>query len=187
MLNIIAGTLSTGAPPAPLSSYESIATVSVGSGGAANIEFTSIPSTYTHLQIRGIGRTTEATTSTAFFAQFNSDTASNYNYHYMYADSTTAYSGGSFNEPNIFSFRTTGASATSSMFGAGVIDILDYKNTNKYKTLRSLSGENRNGNGYVFYCSGAWRSTSAITSIKLFYSSNNFAQYSQLALYGVKG
>ena len=161
--------------------------VSVGAAGASTIEFTSIPSTYTHLQIRGIGRTTTATTSVAFFTQFNSDTASNYNYHYMYADSTTAYSGGSANESNIYAFRTTGASATSGMFGAGVIDILDYKNTNKYKTLRSLSGENRNGDGYVFYCSGAWRSTSAITSIKLFYSSGNFAQYSQFALYGIKG
>jgi hypothetical protein len=37
-------------------SYESIATVTVGGGGAATVAFTSIPATYTHLQIRGIGR-----------------------------------------------------------------------------------------------------------------------------------
>jgi hypothetical protein len=186
ILGIIASQISGHLTPPDTGAMFPLGMVSVGSGGAANIEFTSIPSTYTHLQIRGIGRTTAATTSTAFYAQFNSDTASNYNYHYMYADSTSVYSGGAPNEPNIYAFRTTGASAASNIFGAGVIDILDYKNTNKYKTLRSLSGENRNGDGYVFYCSGAWRSTSAITSIKLFYSSGNFAQYSQFALYGIK-
>jgi len=34
------------------SSYDSISTVTVGAGGAASIDITSIPSTYTHLQLR---------------------------------------------------------------------------------------------------------------------------------------
>jgi hypothetical protein len=65
--------------------FESIATVSVGGGGAANVEFTSIPGTFTHLQIRGIHRST-ATTPGAFYAikyQYNGDTGSNYTYHYI--------------------------------------------------------------------------------------------------------
>lgn len=161
--------------------------VQVGSAGATDITFSSIPSTYTHLQIRGIGRTTEATTSTHFRVQFNGDTGSNYAIHYTYADGTASYSGGGANEASLYTFRTTGASAASSIFGGGVMDILDYKNTNKYKTLRTLSGEDRNGNGYLFYGSGLWLSNSAITSIKLFYLAGNFAQYSQLALYGIKG
>ena len=186
MLNIIAGSLSVGVTPST-NSYESIATVTVGSGGAANIEFTSIPSTFTHLQIRGIGRNTVATTSGQAYVQFNSDTGSNYSLHYLYGDGTTVYSGGGASQVEMNAFRITGASAASSIFGAGVLDILDYKNTNKYKTLRTLSGEDRNGAGFLFYQSGLWQSTNAITSIKLYPSSNNFAQYTSFALYGIKG
>jgi hypothetical protein len=42
---------------AAVGDYESIATVSVGGGGAADVEFTSIPGTYTHLQIRALSIT----------------------------------------------------------------------------------------------------------------------------------
>jgi hypothetical protein len=173
--------------PISLGDMDPIAMVEVGSAGAADITFSSIPSTYTHLQIRGIGRNTTATTSYHFRVQFNGDTASNYAIHYTYGDGTTVYSGGAGDDTSLYTFRTTGASAASNIFGTGVMDILDYKNTSKYKTLRTLSGEERDGDGYVFYGSGLWRSTSAITSIKLFYLSGNFAQYSQLTLYGIKG
>ncbi len=168
-------------------SFESIATVTVGSGGQSSAEFTSIPATFTHLQIRGIGRTTTATTSEQIYIQFNTDTASNYSLHYLYGDGTTAYAGGGASQSNMYAFRVTGANAGSNIFGGGVVDILDYANTNKYKTLRTLSGEDRNGSGFLFYQSGSWRSTSAITSIKLYPSSGNLAQYSHFALYGIKG
>lgn len=161
--------------------------VQVGSGGSSYVEFTSIPSTYTHLQIRGIGRTSTATTSEQIYVQFNTDTGSNYSLHYIYGDGTTAYAGGGASQNNMYAFRVTGASAASSIFGGGVVDILDYKNTSKYKTLRTLSGEDKNGNGFLFYQSGLWQSTNAITSIKLYSSSGNLAQYSSFALYGIKG
>jgi len=69
-----------------------------------------------------------------------------------------------------------------------VIDILDYANANKYKTIRSLSGTDyNNSNGRLFYSSGNWRSTSAVTTITLTNDSGtNFTQYSSFALYGVK-
>jgi hypothetical protein len=161
--------------------------VSVGSAGAADVTFSSIPSTYTHLQIRAIARSTTSTTSEQCYIQFNTDTGSNYSLHYIYGDGTTAYSGGGSSQAQMYALRMTGATASSSIFGTGVVDILDYKNTNKYKTLRTLSGEDRNGNGFLFYQSGLWQSTSAITSIKLYPSANNFAQYSSFALYGIKG
>lgn len=184
---IIASQISGHLTPPDTGAMFPLGMVSVGSAGAANIEFTSIPSTYTHLQIRGIGRSTVATTSGQVYIQFNSDTTSNYSLHYLYGDGTTVYSGGGASQTEMYAFRITGASAASSIFGGGVVDILDYKNTSKYKTLRTLSGEDRNGNGFLFYQSGLWLSTSAITSIKLYPSSNNFAQYTQFALYGIKG
>ena len=79
-------------------------------------------------------------------------------------------------------------SELGSTFGAVVIDILDYANTNKYKTIRSLSGTDYNNtSGAVGLFSGSWRNTNAITTIKITASSANLAQYSQFALYGIKG
>jgi hypothetical protein len=79
------------------------------------------------------------------------------------------------------------------MFGAGIVDILDYANTNKYKTIRSLTGHDHNGviagiHAIVNLNSGSWRSTSAINSIVIgVVSGTAFNQYSSFALYGIKG
>ncbi len=177
MLNTILGSFSSGVA-ASTNSYESIATVTVGSGGAANIEFTSIPSTYTHLQIRGIGLITSAG---GFTVQFNSDTGSNYSWHQLYGEGSIAQSNSGATQTFMY-MAYGGGSATAP--NALVTDILDYANTNKYKTLRSLSGNDLNGSGGIQFWSGNWRSTSAITSIKV---TASFNQYSQLALYGIKG
>jgi hypothetical protein len=68
------------------------------------------------------------------------------------------------------------------------MDILDYANTSKNKTIRMLSGNDRNGSGDIILISGLWASTSAINQIDLrLESAANFAQYSQFALYGIKG
>ena len=57
----------------------------------------------------------------------------------------------------------------------------------KYKTVRSLEGYDTNGGGKVELRSGLWMSTSAVNQIELTLSSNSFEQYSQFALYGIKG
>jgi hypothetical protein len=85
--------------------------------------------------------------------------------------------------------RMAAASATASIFGVGVIDILDYANTNKYKTTRTLSCFDTNNvdRGLTMLLSGNWRSTSAVTTVRLFAGNNSMAQYSSFALYGIKG
>ena len=72
LLNTIIGSFSTGVAPST-TSYESIATVTVGSGGAANVEFTSIPADYTHLQIRGIGRDANSAYRDSIQIRFNNE------------------------------------------------------------------------------------------------------------------
>ncbi len=67
-----------------------------------------------------------------------------------------------------------------------VIDILDYKNTNKYKTVRSLNGFDQNGYAFTWFASSVWLNTNAITSLTFNSDGGNFLQYSQLALYGIK-
>jgi hypothetical protein len=115
--------------------------------------------------------------------QFNSDTGSNYAYHGFFGDgsSVVAFNGTSKTKPDVF-ITSSGAN----IFSATVLDILDYKNTNKYKTIRSLSGTDANGSGFLAPYSGLWQSTSAITSIKFMPFSGNFAQYSHFALYGIR-
>lgn len=187
MLNTILGSLSSGVA-ASTSSYESIATVTVGSGGSATIDFTSIPATYTHLQLRGIARSTAVNDRADVLMRINSDTGNNYAGHQINGDGSSVSAGTLGGTPPVnylYPAYVTAGSNTASVFGVAIIDILDYANTNKYKTIRSLNGSDINGSGNATLRSGLWQSTSAITSINL--SMSNFAQYSQFALYGIKG
>ena len=167
--------------------FESIATVSVPSGTSGTIEFTSIPATYTHLQIRGIGRTNRAAaTQDSLRLRFNSDTGANYSYHFLNGNGTTPAAEGNANTTLIAHSALTAISSSASIFGVAVIDILDYANTNKYKTSRALSGNDQNGSGVFDFASGNWRNTDAITSIQLT-AIGSFVQYTTFALYGIKG
>lgn len=173
-----------------LSSFESIATVTVGAGGASSISFASIPQTYTHLQVRGITRSLGTTTSPneENELRLNGDTGANYSLHRLAGGGASAtsdgFSGLTFTESGF----GAGATANANVFSAVVLDILDYADTNKYKTIRSLNGFDNNGGGQVALFSGAWLSTAAVTSLLIYtYSGAGFAQYSSLALYGIKG
>lgn len=156
---------------------------------ATNIEFTNIPQTYTHLQLRGITRSDNSAFWGGIQVQFNSDTTALYAQHNLVGNGSSASSGGSPNTTSFdIPFANVGASATSNIFGAFVLDILDYKNTNKFKTARSLNGRDLNGGGSedrIGLISGLWRSTNAITSIKLTSQSSNFIANTSIALYGV--
>jgi hypothetical protein len=170
----------------PTGAYDSIATTTVGAGGASSVTFSSIPSTYTHLQIRAIGK--DSTTGTGDLRwNFNGDTAANYSFHWLTGDGSTASAGGfggtSYGNVN----NWASGSGQTNQFSVTVIDILDYANTNKFKTGRALSGRDNNGSGVVDFASMSWRNTAAITSINLYLTTGNLAQYSQFALYGVKG
>ena len=167
--------------------FESIATT-LGTGSSATISFSSIPATYKHLQIRFIARVTNADTANNQFLQFNSDTGANYSWHLIEGDGAAATSNGLANYNYTFAGRVSAATAAAGIMGVGIIDILDYANTNKYKTIKTLSGQDRNGGGVARFDSGNWRNTAAITSIQLINSSTtNYTTDSQFALYGIKG
>ena len=159
-----------------------------GTGSSASVTFSSIPSTYTHLQIRIMARDNRASNfHSNINMTFNSDTAANYAQHYLLGNGSTASAAGYTNQTEAFAIRCTGASAPANTFGVGVIDILDYANTNKFKTVRSLNGNDQNGVGEIYLYSDLWRSTSAITSIVLNPVTTPIQQYSTFALYGMKG
>ena len=163
-----------------LSSYESIATTTLTSG-QTTITFSSIPSTYTHLQLRVSALTPNWMTLTC-----NGVTSSgNYFGHELRGDGASAIS------QSLISYNTAYAwialSYNSTTPTVSVIDVLDYADTNKYKTIRSLSGNDINGGGFIQLTSNAFASTNAISSISITSSSTNFLTNSSFALYGIKG
>lgn len=171
---------------AEITAYESIQTYTVGSGGSATITLSSIPATYSHLQIRVMLRGTAGVAYSSAQLTFNGDTASNYSFHFLAGDGSTAYATANASQTQITSLYCQAASATSGMFGVGIIDILDYTNVNKYKTIRSLTGHDSNGSGNLMLIGGNWRSLSAINSITIVLGSGSLAEYSSFALYGIK-
>lgn len=174
------------------SAYDSIATVTVGSGGSSSITFTSIPSTYKHLQIRGISRiNTTATGASYNLLQFNSDTTGGNYYEHDLAGTGAIVVGQAYagqNGEGVYFGESTRNNLTSGIFCANISDILDYTNTSKYKTVRTLTGWDANGSGEVYFQSNLWMSTSAVTSITINpVATKAFTQYTSFALYGIKG
>jgi hypothetical protein len=172
-------------------SYESIASTTVGSGGPSAITFSSIPSTYKHLQIRYIVRT-NSTGVEALVLDFNNDNSGSYGFgnHRIEGDGSTVSAGNGGGSPYTAMFLNPipPTNSTANVYGAGIIDILDYANTNKNKVVKSLGGFDTNGSGYANISSGAFFKTDAITRIDVRITSGvTFLANSQIALYGIKG
>lgn len=189
----ILGTLASQFSGKPFGSFESIASTTVGSGGSATVTFNSIPSTYTHLQVRLIargGRTDSEQQAGGLYIQLNSNFLTSQ--HQIRSNGSTvvniANSGGLSDGALVL--WVPAANASSSIFGAGIIDILDYASTSKTKVLRILSGNDiNNGSGVIAPSSALWNSTNAITSITFGPTDGigTIPQYSSFALYGIKG
>lgn len=171
----------------PTSAYEPLASVTVPSGGLSSIDFGSIPQTYKHLQIRAIMRGDTAATDVQVDYRFNANSNSVYTYHHLQGNGANAYSTGYSAGTTGVVQRATAASASASIFGAMIMDIIDYSSTSKYKTIKTLGGEDRNGAGNIFLVSNTFLSTDAVTSISIYPDTGNWAENSSFALYGIKG
>lgn len=174
---------------ASTTSFESIATVTVGSGGSSSITFSSIPSTYTHLQIRCLARTNKTGDVTDYLKlRYNSDSGSNYAVHLLYGNGASVTALGFSSQSENWMQRAAGGAATTGVFGGIVVDVLDYANTSKYKTIRNLGGIDNNGSGLIYLASGLWQNTAAINTITILPGDGtSIDQYSSFALYGIKG
>lgn len=163
-------------------SFESIATVNVGAGGASYVEFTSIPQTFTHLQVRAM---TNAASASWVVLTLNGDTTTNnYAHHRLGSDGASSILGSNI-----------GNSATNYVFtsyphtGGSVIDILNYSNSTRNKTVRGLHAHKSDSTteGEVNFMAHLWMNTNAVTSIKFSLPSTTFNQYTTFALYGIRG
>jgi len=171
--------------PTVAGSYESIATVTPS---GTSVTFSSIPQTYKHLQVRLISRTTRNDASVdGLYLRMNGDTAGNYSTHFIQGNGSSAsVVAGSNSTVILAAYNGADAQTPANVFSASVWDILDYTNTNKYKTTRSLFGYDDNSAGTITFASGNWRNTAAVTSLT-FLAEGNFVANSHFALYGIKG
>ena len=158
------------------------------SGSTNTFQFTNIPQTFTHLQVRVSGRDLQTFSNfDNLYFRFNSDAGANYAYHWLQGDGASASSYGIANSTFSPIGINPSVNSTANVFGSTIIDILDYTNTNKFKTVRAISGADANGSGYVNINSGLWRSTAAVNYIEIGGQNTNayMTQYSRYDLYGI--
>ena len=163
--------------------FEALATVTVGSGGAANIEFTSIPATYTDLVLKLSLRSNRAATFDNTQIEINSSTA-NMTSRLLTGNGSTASSG---NTTTFYVGDIPAASATSNTFANQEVYLPNYAGSSNKSASSDSVAENNATAGFNQLAANLWSQTAAITSLKM-YSGNteNFVQYSTATLYGIK-
>jgi len=169
--------------------FESIASAS-GTGSSATITFSSIPSTYQHLQFRILGQNTRtpALSSVNIKVYFNGvNSGTGYAYHQLKGDGSTATAAGFASQPEMLIFSPIPSSGYGNTMGVSIIDIQDYASTSRNKTIRALSGYDGNGAGEIMLTSGFRASTDAITSVSFLLDAFNWTTTTTIALYGIKG
>lgn len=173
--------------------FTKIATVTVGSGGASSIDFSSIPSTYTDLKLLVSGRTTNNNGGRDYFMiQFNNSSASTYSYMWLAgydSNSIVASSGTTQTYQKVFVMTANDTGAN--IFGNFELYIPNYAgSTNKSSSADYVAENNSTSFWMNGLNAGLWANTSAINQITLYPSSptptGNFAQYSTATLYGIK-
>ena len=172
--------------------FESIATVTVGSGGASEVVFDNIPQTYAAIQIRYICRSSYDPAGSLPAIQIemkaNAETGNAYSFHELRGDGSSASAAGYASQGFIYPGYHASADSSSNIYGAGIIDVIDYSSTSKTTTFRAFSGADNNGSGRVALYSSVWTSTAALTKLTIAatFSSGTISQHSQFALFGVK-
>ena len=171
------------------SDYELISTTVLGTA-TSSVTFSSLgdySSTYKHLQIRALGRSTRSSTGDGLEMRFNGITTTSYTRHVLFAaGGSTPSSTNAVSQTKLSAGRISAANTTANVFGTTVLDILDYSSTTKNTTIRALSGFIANETA-LYFESGMLVNTSAITSIELFAGTGNLVAGSRLSLYGIKG
>jgi hypothetical protein len=161
-----------------------IAQVDVGAGGAASIDFTSIPGTYTDLQVVFSARTNGGSSDDGVKCELNGDTnTANYTYRRLLGDGSSAYS----STANLFfAGRASASTATSNTFGNSSLLISNYSGSAAKTGSADGVSENNASTGYQTIFANSWTGTAAVTSVKLLPQFGTlFVQYSSATLYGI--
>lgn len=160
--------------------YTLISSVTVGAGGAANIEFTSIPATYTDLCVMFSPRSTASGASVGARVAFNGSTA-NFSGIYLSGSGSATESGSAARYLGEMSADT----GTASTFSNITIYIPNYTSSNNKSFSVDGVQENNTTQAYATLAAGLWSNSAAISTVTLTASTGNLAQYSTAYLYGI--
>jgi len=160
--------------------HKLIQTTTVGSGGAASIDFTSIPSTYTDLKLVLSARNTGA--ENAVFVSFNGTTTT-YSGKILFGNGASAASNNPAARTIMYSNFSTD---TASTFANAEVYIPNYTGSAQKSFTSDTAQENNGATSYQIFLAGLWTGTAAITQLTLTGATGNFAQYSSASLYGIK-
>jgi len=163
--------------------FTKIAAVTVGSGGSAAIEFTSIPSTYTDLCLKLSARGTNAAVSIAPILYLNNDTSAG-SFKSLVGNGSSPSSSGT--SGYIDAGVIPSANATSSTFGNFEIYIPNYAGSTHKSVSSDSVTENNATEAYANLRALLWANTAAINAVKFTLGAGNYAQYSTAVLYGIK-
>jgi hypothetical protein len=164
--------------------YTLIASSTIGSGGAANIDFTSIPSTYTDLLVKVSARDSLAEIYGGCDIRFNNDSASNYTRRNVNGNGSATGSA-SQTTTSINSVESVGSSATANTFSNTEIYIPNYTSSNQKSVSVDQVTENNGTTAYAKLTAGLWTGTAAINQITIL-PGTSFVQYTTAYLYGIK-
>lgn len=165
--------------------YELIASVTVGAGGASSIDFTSIPATYTDLVVMISARGSNAAQYVDAYLRFNGS-STNYSGKSLVGSGSTV---GSYSEPTTgIRIDVDAASNTASTFSNHFVYIPNYTSSNyKSASVDAVYESNTSSNNQLWFIGNLWSNTAAINQVTFVAgSSSSFVQYSTAYLYGVK-
>jgi hypothetical protein len=165
--------------------FELIASSTVGSGGAASIDFSSIPSTFTDLVVKCSIRDTTGGVGAYLYLRFNNDSGTNYSTRTIEGNGASAASYANTAQNKMLLWNTNGGGATASTFGNAELYVPNYLSSNQKSVSFDTVAETNATTQYMDLVAGIWTGTAAINRITLLPDAG-FAQYSTAYLYGVK-
>jgi hypothetical protein len=163
--------------------YIKIASSTVGSGGAANIDFTSIPATYTDLLLLISVRGTTASVSLSLQMTINGGGVT-YTDRFLYGTGSAAASSGNGGTTGYLE-EIPGASATASTFCNTSVYIPNYTSAYNKSMSTEATQENNTTAANMGLMGAYWTTASVISQITLRPVSGNFAEFSSATLYGI--
>jgi hypothetical protein len=162
-----------------------IGAVNVGSGGAATIDFSSIPSTYKDLKLVVSARTNASGGQDNGYITFNGS-GSSHSYVRLYGDGSGG-TGANTASTNSINFIYPSGSATANTFGNGELYIPNYASSVNKSWYADTTMENNINESYIFLINGLWTNTAAINQITISpFTGTAFVQHSSAYLYGIK-
>lgn len=164
--------------------FELISAVTVGSGGASSIDFSSIPSTYTDLCFKISARITRSGSVTDIMNISFNGTSTNESSRRLEGNGSSASSA---SNSLLLAYQASTTDATASTFGNGELYIPNYAgSTNKSASNDGVS-ENNGTTAYAGFAANLWSNTAAINQVTFTPDGgSNFVQYSTIYCYGVK-